>query len=172
VGNKTIYFKDDDLWERARELAGKDGISAVIQAALSRFVSVKEQEAKGFGRIRLEAGFKDEPEHSVHYGTTERIAFDGLLLAEQVVPIAYTDGSNDEAYEVQFRLYRTQGENLVFTVADVGDDLFGVSHHAVYRSLSALREDEHLQTADPVARAEFLDKCSAQLGEDWAVWID
>jgi hypothetical protein len=81
-------------------------------------------------------------------------------------------GDPREPYEVHFRLYRTQGGNLVFTVADAGDDMFGVTHHAVYRSLSTLREDEHLQKADPVARAEFLDKCSAQLGEEWAVWID
>jgi hypothetical protein len=173
VGNKTIYFKDDDLWECAKELAGKDGISAVIQAALAHFVDEKRRESQGFRRFRLQAGFCEVGNHSQKYGTTERIAFDGLLLAEQLVSLTDPDDPENEVpCEVQFRLYRTQGGNLVFTVEDAAEPMFGVGHYAVYRSLSALREDKHLQRSDPVSRAEFLDRCSAQLGEEWAVWID
>ena len=31
MANKTIYVKDDALWERAKAIGGKDGISGSIQ---------------------------------------------------------------------------------------------------------------------------------------------
>ena len=172
MGNKTIYVKDDKLWERARRVAGKEGISAVIQGALVDFVQRKAREAAGFKRIRLEAGFASNAKGDV--GTMERIAFDGRELAHESLEVHVSvnsldqvEPSNSEAsepIETQVTVYQTKGQKLILAVEPY--------HYGIYGSLKELATDPYLATANLVDRAEFLDKIGAELGKDWAVWIE
>jgi hypothetical protein len=172
MGNKTIYFKDDQLWDRAKELAGKDGISGVVQDALAAFVDQKKRQAAGFNTYRLPTKFRVGRGLS-SFGTTERIAFEGQLIAEQRMDVP-VPGRESDFLDLTFRIYRTRGGKLVITV---GDDenagkMFGIHHYGVYKSLAELSDDESLKDPDPIERAAFLDKAAKELGEDWAVWID
>src|ERR671912_440275 len=42
MANKTIYVKDDELWERAKQLVGKDGLSALLSEMLQNYVKRKD----------------------------------------------------------------------------------------------------------------------------------
>ena len=163
MGNKTIYFKDDQLWERARELAGKDGISAVIQDALAKFVDGKKREIEGFRTYRLETHFNlDDPQVEA----TERIAFEGCPLASARMQATVSE-TEYAGYDAEFTVYRTKGGKLILA-ADNGQR----PHYGVYDSLRELAADPLLTGADPTERANFLGTISKKLAEDWATWID
>src|SRR5437667_12348478 len=88
--NKTIYVKDEKMWELAKKLAGKEGLSSVISEAIADYVSRRRREEKGFQKYRLEVGevsdarLLDEDAHDqfVHGSTTGRIKFVGRLLID------------------------------------------------------------------------------------------
>lgn len=176
MGNKTIYFKDDELWDRAKQLAGKETISAVIQVALARFVDEKRREAEGFTHHRLETGFRDRLETDFRdfdgggrWGTTERVAFEGRQIATYELP--YIEPTQNALIPQMFTVYLTKAGKLVLAVGG-GAEENGISHYGVYSSIRELADDPELERADPFERAEFLDAISKQLGQDWAVWID
>ena len=169
MGNKTIYFKDDDLWDRAKQLAGKETISAVIQDALARFVDEKRREAEGFTHHRLETGLRDLD--SGRWGTTERVAFEGRQIAAH--ELGYTDPADpqDNEWPHLFVVYLTRAGKLVLTIDSRAEEN-PIAHYGVYSSIRELADDSELKRADPIERAKFLDVISEKLGQDWAVWID
>jgi len=172
VANKTIYFKDDALWERAKEVAGKEGLSAVIQDALAKYVERKDLEAKGIQPFRLHTAKYDHA--TKQYGTTERIAFIGRELAsdEPLVPTSEPDPDPEMPFEpVAITAYQTKKQRLVLTRSNVN---YGekITKYAVFSSVRELRDSEILADLDGVDRVKFLDRVSEQLGEDWSVWFD
>lgn len=171
MANKTIYFKDDALWERAKQLAGKEGLSAVIQDALAKYVERKGLEAKGNLPFRLHTGKFDRA--TKKYGAIERIAFIGRELAaiEPLVPTLEPDPGLAPYEPVAITAYQTKGRRLVLTRADVGLGEV-ITRYAVFSSLMDLRDSELLADLDGLDRARFLDQVSEQLGEDWSVLID
>ena len=84
---KTLYVKDEQLWEKAKRLAGHQGFSGVIMRLLAKWVADKEkQEAmksgKEFSAIELWVG---GDEHQMWHpkdplGGDHKIAFTGRLL--------------------------------------------------------------------------------------------
>jgi hypothetical protein len=156
VGNKTIYVKDEALWEAAKNLAGREGLSAVIADALADFVEQKKAERGGFKRFNIycaEAG----PEGQL-------IKFDGRLLAEVIVP----GGPNAE--DTLVSMYQTTGGTLVLVAGHpLEDDAFDYSKHS---SLETVVKDPMLENLTLSDRDRFLDQIAERLGEKWAVWID
>jgi hypothetical protein len=172
MANKTIYFKDDALWDRAKELAGKDGLSAMIQEALAQYVERKNLEAKGFKHFRLETAEYDPV--SKKLGTTERIAFEGRELAmdEAVVPSGETEPDGEPGYfVVAIAAYQTKADRLILTRGEAG---YGeiITKYEVLSSLKEIRESDLLADVQGLDRARFLDEISSKLGEEWSVWID
>ncbi len=187
--NKTIYVKDGDLWERAKKIAGKDGLSSAISEALTEYVTRKEKDALGIKRYRLEVGYEGAgPETDdgggmrARAGSTGRIAFDGQLLVQQALPVplqielngmAWTEEIKEIFEEMKeiFTVYRTKSGKLILTASS--PQLGGTTHYAVYTTITQLREDPYLlkNVAAP-DRAPFLDMVAEKAGEDWAVWIE
>jgi hypothetical protein len=170
VANKTIYFRDGALWERAKELAGKEGLSAVIQDALAKYVERKDLEAKGIQPYRLHTGRYDASRHE--FGAIERIAFIGRELVADELLVPNRDPDPETPYEpVAFGAYQTKGRRIILTRGEAG---YGeiITSYAMFPSVRELRDSDTLADLDPVDRARFLDRVSEQLGEDWSVWID
>ena len=53
-GNRTIYLANDELWERAKNLAGKEGLSSVIAKALADFVAQRDADQSSFQKFTFE----------------------------------------------------------------------------------------------------------------------
>ena len=84
---KTLYVKDQQLWEKASRLAGDQGLSAVVTQLIAKWVADEEKrknsmKKKEFAEIELWVG---GPEHLLFYpkdpiGGNYKIAFTGRLL--------------------------------------------------------------------------------------------
>jgi len=190
--NKTIYVKDERLWDQARTLAGKDGLSGVIQQALVKFVEGRRRESEGFHRYRFDTTYQH---YELDSGPSEAIAFEGREVASKILPVTvqqgeYTSDKFDRSFRVyytpvgmltvtlnpgekfdrHFTVYRTRAGKLLLTVGPEYSDR--VEHYGVYDSVRALANDPELAVANDVARAALLNAISEELGEDWAIWID
>lgn len=175
MGNKTIYVKDDATWERAKKLAGKEGLSSVIGEALARYVAEKEEQADGYEKhtIRL----ADSP---------DVYAFVGKHLVKFYV----SEGLS------KLDCYLTKGRKIVVVtyslrqISDVGPELCPI-RVASYTSLKQLADDidftklvpGYVGEPEPELEKEFREEVRenrdkffealvAALGTDWAVWID
>lgn len=166
MGNKTIYFRDDDLWSKAKTLAGKEGLSAVIQKAVEEFVQAAERQKEGWHRVILALLLRDEEEDPYTFVPTERIAFEGQSLARVDWPgITFSGQGYTECF-------RTRGGKLILTMDESDHDEDGITYYHVYDSLTELRGDPELKRLGAATRGRFLAEVSKQLGEDWAIWID
>lgn len=190
MGNKTIYIKDDGLWQRARELAGKDGLSSAIQGFLAKFVEEAELTDKGFARRH----FKVRPKGSGEV-PDKHIAFNGRLLHHmqqtdipRIPPWAVPDtalkvadledplGVIHEQPCWEIAAFETKSGKLVLTLNDTHWNDFendAVTYYAVYENLQALGNDEELiERIEESDRITFLDALSKRLGQEWAIWLE
>jgi hypothetical protein len=190
--NKTIYVKDEHLWDQARQLAGKDGLSGVIQEALCKFVENKRRQSEGFQRYRFDTTFTH---YELDWGPSDAIAFEGREVASKILPVTVQQGDNRgekfdryfrayptrvgtllvtlnprEKFDRHFTVYQTRAGKLLLTVTPEYSDR--IEHYAVYEGVRALANDPELAAAHAVARAALLNEVSEELGEDWAIWID
>lgn len=152
--NRTIYVKDENLWEKAKELAGKGGLSEVISNALQKYVAEKEAQAKGLETFRIIV-------HPEYDGPVERIAFRGRKLAE-------TNG------DVTATVWETERGRFVLTLeTDSRPSSEPCFYYVVCKNLKDLAEDEQLQGAVPHAEEWLIEvelihaKMSAA-----EIWID
>ena len=147
MGNKTIYVKDEALWDRAKELAGKEGFSAVIAQALADFVERKADEHRGLTDYRLPIG-------------DELICWRGRLLTSTVLGLG-----NQRAGELE--VYQTKAGKLVVVAGDLAD-AFG---YEVYETLEQFANSGgHLRDVpDPEG---FVEEVSEAMGQNPTVWID
>jgi len=108
MGNKTLYVKDEALWNRARELAGDEGLSGIVSDLLRDWVQRKETQ-------RLAPGSEEMQEIRLWVGGTEHedpqnlgshyIALTGRLIAD-------SEGySLDQVPRV--KVYETKARQLV-----------------------------------------------------------
>lgn len=67
MANKTIYVKDEALWERAKQLAGKDRLSGFIAEALAEFVQRKEAESRGFSIHEISLARYPDTEETIKF---------------------------------------------------------------------------------------------------------
>jgi hypothetical protein len=181
VPNKTIYVKDERVWEEAKELAGKEGLSGVIADALAAWVERKKREKSGIERYRFAIGFS----HGLNGGQAVRaIAFEGrflgaahLTIEDDAVdfPDVVIEGGlvNLEGEPVYAEVYRTKGGKVVLTAkTDALPGLPGVPYCAVYNNIKELVRDPILGAAEDGDATALLDQVSHEAGEDWALWID
>jgi hypothetical protein len=188
--NKTIYIKDGDMWERAKTLAGKDGLSSVISEAIAEYVKRKERGEQDIKKYRIELGYEGagpvvgaSPDGELYArgGSTGRLSFEGRLLVKKDLPVPTTKGEQEEfsappELQTTFSVYKTKGGKLVLT-ANI-DDTEGyqgtgtVHHYAVYTSIRQLKEDPQLLRVMTPDRAPFLDAVANETGEEWDVFIE
>jgi hypothetical protein len=181
VSNKSIYISDDAVWEKARKLAGKAGLSSVVQAAVEEYVRRGEMAAQGFKPYRLDVGYMFDADVDKS-GFSECLTFDGRRLVGMETHMV-ASGSKDtpnlspsdllsvgEIYEVHVELYLTRAKNLIFTLDETGGG-DAPTYYAVHDSVRSLREDPQVKRLPPLERAEFLRKVAKELGEDWAIAI-
>jgi hypothetical protein len=156
VPTKTVYVKDETLWERAKALGGKDGLSAVIAEALASFVERKELEKDGFTPTTI---YVDAPP------ITQTIRFFGRLLGETLMRA--TPDSTDFFVQV----FQTQGKKLVLIISTPGSD--DIADEArIYESLADLAQDEDLIQVPPGQREPFLESLEKKLGmKSSVIWI-
>jgi hypothetical protein len=106
MANKTIYVKDDALWERAKQLAGKEGLSGVIAEALAEFVQQKEAESRGFSLHEISLSRYPDAE--------ETIKFWGKKILTQPLP-------GDDNHPASLAdLYQTRAGKFLVVLKDAG----------------------------------------------------
>lgn len=153
MGNKTIYVKDEELWTRAKQLAGKDGLSAVIAAALAEYVRRKESEAVRYASVSLRYEAQDEADRS------RIVAFIGREIARQTVRTPLAE------YEVV--VHETKGGRFV---VHRGTDSH-CDYYRAYESLQELAEDDAVASLGPDASSELMESLVEQIEPDATEWI-
>ncbi|MGO9228630.1 MAG: hypothetical protein ACLQKA_05375 [Bryobacteraceae bacterium] len=141
--NKTIYIRDKDepIWERARELAGAEGISSIVVESLKKFVAHKEAEeavAKGFERIVVK--FNDASAHHI-----PRIkAFYGkwIIPIAEPLKVCTEDGDTSWWYSVAVT---AKGSAVVFWIEQ--DANGQAQYFRVYPSLELAAADPDVNCA-------------------------
>lgn len=171
------------MWERAKKIAGKDGLSSVISEAIRQYVLRKERELNGVKHWRFEVGWGesgpkmaaldsiDMEQPTLREGTTGRIEFEGRMLVQGSLPVPMNDltQGQEEEVDVNFATFRTLGGKLIL-LAGVRDNI--ALHYAVYTTMNQLKEDPQLLCVEPADRAPFLDALAKEVGEDWAIRIE
>lgn len=124
--NKTIYIKDETLWQNAKKFAGKGGLSEVIADALRRFVADSEAKAAGQETFRFVVQFRGDDDFA-------RVAFRGRLLESKDLDSGSLNAS----------VYETQGGSFVLVLGEEGP--YNVSfHYAKYETLKEIAQDSEL----------------------------
>jgi hypothetical protein len=152
--NKTIYVKDEALWERARQLVGKDGLSGLIAEALAEFVQRKEAESRGLAHHQI-CIQHDDGEESVRF-VGKRIA-EGVSLGRGA---DYLGGIAD--------VFQTKAGKLVVVLKDA------ITYQAFeYRTYDTPEELVASNTFAGIPnQVEFRNAIGEALGHKWATWID
>jgi hypothetical protein len=132
VPNKTIYVKDERLWEQAKKFAGKDGLSAVIANSLAEYVAARQAATSSEKVFRLVI----EPLE----GPPERIAFAGQLIESRQFP-------SDPYDMLVVSVYKTAAGRFVVTAGfqDQADQDPAPFHYAVYDHPLDISEDLQLK---------------------------
>lgn len=119
MAKKTIYVKNEELWEKAKSVAGEDGLSRLVEEAIERIVTAKQLQQQSLDRFTLRV----EPIHDFTPDTKETLAFDGECLVARGWP--------------SVSVYRTKGGRFIVT-----DDLpdGSISEYRTYETLYDLRD--------------------------------
>ena len=151
---KTLYVKDEQLWEKAKHLAGHQGFSGVIMQLLAKWVADREKQnamksGKEFTEIELWVG--GEEHRSRHpkdpLGGNYKIAFTGRLVDS-------TEGEVCESTESGLRTYRGRSITPLIEVYEMSNRKLAVYRDfreasvsnwgatcLIYSDLKDLRED-------------------------------
>jgi hypothetical protein len=165
MANKTIYVRDESLWEKAKKFAGDAGISRLIAEALQEYVQRKEREtamrAGEMTKVELRVGgplHQDEPAHRI--GFIGRLLYDTDVEADPRCMVFETQSKQLILYKTNSHPYREDG--------------------ATYRVFSSYEE----LARGPDARSNFclieeqgrpehegIREIAAKLGKEPLVWI-
>ena len=155
VGNKTIYVKNEELWETAKSIAGKAGLSGFVVEALERLVTAKQLEQKGFERFELPI---DPLEDDTHFDRNikERLGFDGKRLADWGV----------------LSVYRTKAGT--FIVTDNRLDAEGsICDYRTHDQTADLRNDRAIANLNQDDQSRLWDSlCEALPPPEVTTWIE
>lgn len=152
--NRTIYVKDTDLWQKAKKLAGKGGLSEVISNALQKYVADEEARAKGMETIRIVA-------HQHVDAPPERIAFRGRRLAETT------------ADDVTVTVWETERGRFVLTLEN--DNLppsVPCFYYSVRDQLRALAEDNSVRAVPHIDELLTEAELTQARTATTEIWID
>lgn len=173
MGNKTIYVQDEKLWQKAKKLAGKPGLSGVIARALEEFVDRNDREKQGFRRYQFEVQYVHDDDEFV---MTDYVAFEAKPLFEGVLCFQPPEGEDidvDPPFDrAQVTVYQTTKGTLILT-ARYGPSLNKpIFHYGSHQSMAALAKDSVVSNLTPDDRAKLLADLSLQLRETLVIWID
>jgi len=171
--NKTIYVADETLWEQARQLAGKDGLSSVVNAAIKNFIDEAARREQGFEKHVFEIfGDRDLD------GPTDVIGFEGKkLYGEKFVLIAdpFQPDSPSASIEAYIAVYRTKSGKFVLLAEQVTQNPTSMSAFdacEIHSSVSDLMNGNVVSCIFPSNRFEFLNELSKHVGKEHVTWID
>ena len=171
--NKTIYVADEKLWEQAKRLAGKDGLSSVVNSAIKNFVDEASGREQGFEKQLFEI-FGD-PHLS---GPTDVIGFEGKLLYSanfDLVANPFQPDSSTPGVEASIAVYRTRSGKFVLLAEPAIDAPTSQSAYAMWETHSSISELMNGLVVgclfDP-NRYEFLNELSKHVGTENVTWID
>lgn len=169
--NRTIYIANDELWNRAKTLAGAEGLSAVIARALADFVAARTNPDETFEKFRFEIlGLHDSA------GPTEVIGFEGKELLSGSFDLEESPlGDSAWGDKAFIKVYRTRLGKFVVLAAPAPDLPESESAYALYeghKSVTEVMRGGIVSCMFPPARHEFLKKLTANLGKDGVTWID
>ncbi len=171
MGNKTIYVSDDDIWEKAKKFAGKDGLSSVIARSLGDYVAARTAQDEAMEKYHFEIIDLSEPD-----GPTAVIGFEGTkLLSTSFNLIANPFVPSDNDIEADVEIYRTRLGTFVLLAEPTSTEPQSKSVFATYethRSLRELMSGTIVQCMLPPNRHELLTELTTRLGKDVVTWID
>lgn len=177
-GNRTIYLADDALWEKAKTLAGKEGISSVISRALLDFVSLRTAEDAANQRFDFELL---DPTASAEegVGVVEVIGFEGRRLVSGSFDLEHNPflerSAADGGVPTVIQIYRTKLGTFVLLAAPVTELPESVSTFYLYETHKSVREvmsGSVVACLFPPDRHELLTDLTKGLGKDAVTWID
>jgi hypothetical protein len=161
VATKTIYIKDEALWDKAKRVAAQEqeGVSAVIANALARYVSEVEGRRMGQETFRILV-------RPNSLADSVLLGFTGTTLFSE------TRKGSETAF--QATLYRTSGRRYILTVA--APEAEAPHYYSSNESLDDLVPDSEADELgfDPRHIREWLHE-SKSFFEDLTVnevWID
>ena len=184
--NKTIYVKDEGLWNRAKELAGKGGLSDLIERTLREFVDregqgltlrvvriLGEREVRFYGRLLYEARLDDPMFESESDHNTERHAFGQVFQTKSGRLVAVVrDESKDRLIGDVIRSDRGWWKYESFDEFAKNSDFFEVICEHTGRQLRKEADGSVPLDVLEEVRNLFRDGVAHALGTDHLVWID
>lgn len=173
MGNKTIYVQDEKLWQKAKKLAGKAGLSGVIAKALTEFVDEHDREKHGSRRYQFEVRYEyDDIDPDADW--VDCVAFEGKPLFQGTLFYQLPEGWGGDAPDdrVEVHVYQTVAGTLVLMARrlDAPEGLF--FHQGSHKTLQELRQDSVVSGLAPDERARLLADLSSQLRKSLVIWID
>jgi hypothetical protein len=163
--NKTIYVKDELLWEQAKKFAGETGLSGLLAEALKEYVERKEREAAlragEMTKVELPVGgslHDDEPRHRI--GFIGRLLYDTDVEADPRCMVFETQRKRLLLYKTNAHPSRDDGATY---------EVFS-SYEELARSTDA-RNNFWLIQEQGRPEHEGVREIAAQLGKEPLVWI-
>lgn len=155
MGNRTIYMKDQVLWDRAKELAEKEGgLSGVIAEALAKFVEQKEAELRGLSLREFNLWTDDGVQVIKFYGKE--------LFSNWALPSA------DDKPTSCADLFLTRADKWLVVLKDA--DTFKAFRYHLYERPEEMAASGVLGTIPD--REEFEAAIGQAHMDVWAKWID
>lgn len=165
MANKTIYVKDELLWEKAKKFAGDAAISGLIAEALREYVKRKEGEAAlragEMTKVELRVGgplHQDKPAHRI--GFIGRLLYDTDVEADPRCMVFETQSRRLLLYKTNSHPYHEDG--ATYEVFSTYEEL-AKSRNA--RSNFCLIEEQGRP------EHEGIREIAAKLGKEPLVWI-
>lgn len=172
MGNKTIYVQDERLWQKAKKLAGKEGLSRVIAKALEDFVATHDRQTQGFRRYQFEVAYASDDNDEfrpIDYVAFEaKPIFTGVLIYD--VPDHLDIDPPDDRVRVD--VYQTGKGTLVLTARHLEAPDGQLLHYGSFRSMDELIKDSVVSNLAPTDRAKLLTELASQLRDSLVIWID
>ena len=163
--NKTIYVRDDKLWEKAKKLATKEGegLSGVISNALTRFVAEAQEKGQSDSTIRL---LIIPPAQE---GDPQKIAFVGHEIGSTQFPPQDPQYFGGDAVAT---VYKSVGGKFILTVRMVNEShLF---YYSVNDDLDGMAVDPMMMNFYPDVVSDWTQELKLLDAEKAAkeIWID
>src|SRR4051812_5451894 len=121
MGNKTIYVRSDDLWDRGRARAGDAGISKGVAEALTAWLARSEAGVAGNQRYQFSITAPTD---------CPSIAFEGRELGDEIA-----------AYKRRIVVYQTKGGKFI-VVKGLARSGAQIERYAVYDRVEQIETDE------------------------------
>jgi len=155
MGTRTVYVKNEELWETAKSIAGKDGLSTFVEEALQALVTSKQRERQREQERhdRFSLPYKPDGEG---IDLAHHVEFEGKCLGDW--------GS--------FSLYLTKDGTFIVTYnsCDLEQSIY---YYRTYDGLFDLQKEPVIANLTKDEQKAFWDVVRADVPpEALAIWID